>query len=76
MKAKSHGEESTCTICFLEFEEPFTLALCGHTFCSVCLADAVVLNDLALPVCCPSQGCAHPMASRDIAALCSAEVFD
>jgi hypothetical protein len=78
----SHSNEKTtidmkniCTICNCDFDSPYALQQCGHTFCRPCLTayfdtyfDATISYE-AFKLSCPFQQCNEVCLIRDIVSV-------
>ncbi|CAF1320817.1 unnamed protein product, partial [Adineta ricciae] len=72
---KSADTTNTCPICACDFDSPYALQQCGHTFCRSCLTayfdtyfDVTISSD-AFKLSCPLQNCNAVCLIRDIVSI-------
>jgi ATP-dependent RNA helicase DHX8/PRP22 len=78
-KKINNDTQSICTVCMCEFDSPYSLQQCGHTFCRSCLISYFeshmnsTITANAFKLCCPFDKCDVPCLIRDIVSILGAE---
>lgn len=72
-KKRTGATSGECFACFCDFDDPFSLALCGHTGCRGCLEMMIGTNSMEAPhipiVCRHTDGCDCPLTLSDLRSL-------